>query len=109
VWGNWPEVYYWSGLLPASGYLSSQPLTGLPADVWYGSDEYLLIVDDKTTATARAELLRDVERTPPRYIIDELGLRDERFSKMAYPELRDFMSKYERLTSESRAPIYIRK
>jgi hypothetical protein len=109
VWGNWPEVYYWSGLLPASGYLSSQPLTGLPADVWYGSEEYLLIVDDKTTATARAELLRDVERTPPRYIIDELGLRDERFSIMAYPELRDFMSKYERLTSESRAPIYIRK
>jgi len=109
VWGNWPEVYYWSGLLPASGYLSSQPLTGLPADVWYGSEEYHLILDDKTTAAARAELLRDVERNPPRYIIDELGLRDARFSTMAYPELRDFMSKYKRLTSESSAPIYIRK
>jgi len=109
VWGNWPEVYYWSGLLPASGYLSSQPLTGLPADVWYGSEEYHLIFDDETTATARAELLRDVERNPPRYIIDELGLRDARFSIMAYPELRDFMSKYERLPSESSAPIYIRK
>lgn len=109
VWGNWPEVYYWSGLLPASGYLSSQPLTGLPADVWYGTDQYHLILDDKTTATARAELLRDLERTTPKYIIDELGLRDARFSIMAYPELRDFMSKYERLTSESNAPIYIRK
>jgi len=109
VWGNWPEVYYWSGLLPASGYLSSQPLTGLPADVWYGSEDYRLILDDKTTATARAELLRDLELTTPRYIIDELGLYDARFSIMAYPELRDFMSKYERLTSESSAPIYIRK
>lgn len=109
VWGNWPEVYYWSGLLPASGYLSSQPLTGLPADVWYGSEEYRLILDDKTTAAARAELLADLERTPPMYIIDELGLRDARFSIMDYPELRDFMNKYERLTSESSAPIYIRK
>lgn len=109
VWGNWPEVYYWSGLLPASGYLSSQPLTGLPADVWYSREEYRLILDDKTTATARAELLRDLERTTPKYIIDELGLRDARFSIMAYPELRDFMSKYERLTSESNAPIYILK
>jgi len=109
VWGNWPEVYYWSGLIPASGYLSSQPLTGLPADVWYGSEEYHLILDDKTTAASRAELLRDLERTPPRYIIDELGLRDARFSIRAYPELRDFMSKYERLTSDSSAPIYIRK
>jgi len=109
VWGNWPEVYYWSGLLPASGYLSSQPLTGLPADVWYGSEEYRLILDDKTTAAARAELLGDLERTTPRYIIDELGLRDARFSIMAYPELREFMSKYLRLTSESSAAIYIRK
>jgi hypothetical protein len=109
VWGNWPEVYYWSGLIPASGYLSSQPLTGLPADVWYGSEEYRLILDDKTTADARAELLRDLERTPPRYIIDELGLRDARFSIMAYPELRGFMGEYERLTSESSATIYIRK
>jgi len=109
VWGNWPEVYYFSGLLPASGYLSSQPVTGLPADVWYGSEEYRLILDDKTTAIARAELLRDLERTPPRHIIDELGSRDARFSIMLYPELRDFMSRYERLTSESSAPIYIRK
>lgn len=109
VWGNWPEVYYWSGLIPASGYLSSQPLTGLPADVWYGSEGYHLILDDETTATARAELLRDLERNPPRYIIDELGLRDPQFSIMAYPELREFMNKYEILTSESSAPIYIRK
>jgi hypothetical protein len=33
VWGYRPEIYYWSGLLPASRFLSVQPLTGVPADV----------------------------------------------------------------------------
>src|SRR5262249_39687619 len=65
VWGNWPEVYYLSGLLPASGYLSAQPLTGLPADVWYGSEEYHLILDEGVATAARAEMLRELQRTPP--------------------------------------------
>ncbi len=35
VWGYRPEIYYWSGLQPASRYLSTQPLTGVPADVHF--------------------------------------------------------------------------
>jgi 4-amino-4-deoxy-L-arabinose transferase-like glycosyltransferase len=107
VWGNWPEVYYLSGLLPASGYLSSQPLTGLPADVWYGSEEYRLLLDDNATAAARVELLNELEQTPPKFIIDELGFRDPRFSITSYPELLELLSNYERLNPGARVPIYI--
>jgi len=109
VWGNWPEVYYWSGLLPASGYLSSQPLTGVPADVWYGREEYRLILDDKTTAAARAELVRELEQAPPRYIIDELGFRDSRLSIERYPDLQEFLRNYARTSEVTNIPVYIRK
>lgn len=109
VWGNWPEIYYLSGLVPASGYLSAQPLTGLPADVWYGSEGYRLILDEETTAAARARLLRELERTPPRYIVDELGFRDARFSITRYPDLSALMSNYERLNTNGPVPIYVLK
>src|SRR6185295_7849154 len=71
VWGYRPEIYYWSGLLPASRYLSAQPLNGVPADVQYFGDDYRSVLDDDVTAEARAELARDLEETAPKYIVDE--------------------------------------
>jgi len=109
VWGNWPEVYYWSGLLPASRYLSTQPLTGVPADVQYGGAGYRVILDASLTAAARAELVRDLERTPPKYVVDELGFRDSELSIMRYSELQEFMNNYERRSSDVSIPIYVRR
>ncbi|HSF24214.1 MAG TPA: hypothetical protein VLE20_08310, partial [Blastocatellia bacterium] len=109
VWGNWPEIYYWSGLLPASRYLSAQPLTGVPADVHYAQEGYRSILDASMTAAARTELLRDLVQTPPGYIVDELGFRDDRLSIERYPELNDFMKNYDRRSLDDRIPIYIRR
>jgi 4-amino-4-deoxy-L-arabinose transferase-like glycosyltransferase len=109
VWGNLPEIYYWSGLLPASRYLGAQPLTGLPADVQYGKEEYHSLLDASLTAAARTELARDLEQTPPKYVVDELGFRDLRLSIERYAELHDFLSDYERYGSANSFPIYIRK
>jgi 4-amino-4-deoxy-L-arabinose transferase-like glycosyltransferase len=109
VWGNWPEIYYWSGLLPASRYLSTQSLTGVPADVQYAAEGYRSILDATVTAAARAELVRDLEQTPPKYIVDELGSRDEQLSILRYPELNDFMKNYARRSSDDRLPVYIRR
>lgn len=109
VWGNWPEVYYWSGLLPASGYLSTQPLTGVPADVWYGAGEYRSILDKDVTAAARIELARELEQAKPKYIVDELGFREPRLSIRGYPELEDVMSSYERYDQGKDVPLYIRR
>lgn len=109
VWGNWPEIYYWSGLLPASRYVGVQPLTGLAADLQYGREEYRSLIDASLTTAARAELARDLEWTPPKYIVDELGSRDEQLSIQRYPELREVMKSYERRSPGDKFPIYIRR
>ena len=109
VWGNWPEIYYWSGLIPASRYVGVQPLTGLAADLQYGREEYRLLVYASVAAAARTELARDLELTPPKYIVDELGFRDEQLSIQRYPELQEVMKNYERRSLEDKFPIYIRK
>ncbi len=109
VWGNWPEIYYWSGLLPASRFLSTQPLTGVPADVQYATGGYKSILDATVTTAARMELARHLELTTPRYIVDELGFRDEQLSIQRYPELSEVMKNYDRRSPGDHIPIYIRR
>jgi hypothetical protein len=109
VWGYRPEIYYWSGLIPASKYLSTQPLTGVPADVHYFGDDYHSVLDGQTTATARAELARELEQTRPECIIDELGFFNNDLSINNYPELREVMRDYKSIGTVERFFLYRRK
>ena len=109
VWGYRPEIYYWSGLLPASRYLSTQPLTGIPADVHYFENERRLLFDEAITAQAREQLVRDLEETRPRYIIDELGMFNPELSLEDYPELHEFMESYRHYGTTDRFEIYRRR
>src|ERR1041384_1561511 len=109
VWGYRPEVYYWSGLLPASRYLSAQPLTGVPADAQYLNGERRSILDESSTASARAQLIRDLNETQPKYIIDELGFFNGELAILQYPELKEYMSGYKPLGSTGRFLVYIRR
>ena len=109
VWGYRPEVYYFSGLLPASRFLSTQPLTGVPADVHYFGYEYRSVLDESATALARAQLLRDLQETLPKYIVDELGMFNADLSINSYPELREFMLGYKATGPVARFMIYCRR
>ncbi|HWO02947.1 MAG TPA: hypothetical protein VNS63_27140, partial [Blastocatellia bacterium] len=109
VWGYRPEVYFWSGLLPASRYLSTQPLTGVPADVHYFGDEYRSLLPQEATAAARSQLLRDLEETRPKYIVDELGFFNSDLSIQSYPELQEFMTGYKPLGTTKRFFVYLRR
>ena len=109
VWGYRPEIYYWSGLLPASRYLSTQPLTGVPADVHYFGDDYRSLLDEAVTAEARAELARDIEETQPKYIVDEIGFFNADLAILKYPELETVMREYRAVGSTGRFLMYIRK
>ena len=109
IWGYRPEIYYWSGLLPASRFLSSQPLTGVPADVHYFSDQYVVLLDEAETAKARAELLEELSRTEPDFIIDELGFFNANLSINSYAELREFMKAYKNTGATGRFIIYRKK
>ena len=109
VWGYRPEIYFWSGLLPASRFLSTQPLTGVPADVHYFGDDYRSILDEASTAFARAQLIRDLQETRPRYIVDELGMFNTDLSINSYPELKEFMTDYKATGAVARFMIYCRR
>jgi Dolichyl-phosphate-mannose-protein mannosyltransferase len=110
VWGYRPEIYYWSGLLPASRFLSTQPLTGVPADLHYfvGS-EHSYLVDSTSTRRARIELVADLNRTRPKYLIDELGFFNADLAITSYPELNGIMVNYKRKGSVGRFIVYIRR
>ena len=109
VWGYRPEIYYWSGLRPASRYLSTQPLTGIPADVHYFESERRLLFDKAITAQAREQLARDLEETSPRYIIDELGMFNPELSLEDYSELHGLMENYRYYGTTDRFLIYRRR
>lgn len=109
VWGYRPEIYYWSGLRPASRYLSTQPLTGVPADIHYFGWNYEHLLDDAKTAPAREELAGELRRTQPAYIIDELGFFNNDLSIQDYPELSEFMRGYNYVGATGRFLVYRRK
>lgn len=109
VWGYRPEVYYWSGLLPASRYLSAQPLTGVPADAQYVNGEHRSILEESSTAAARAQLIIDLKETQPKYIIDELGFFNGDLAILKYPELEEYMASYKALGATGRFLVYIRR
>ncbi|HLF84734.1 MAG TPA: glycosyltransferase family 39 protein [Blastocatellia bacterium] len=109
VWGYRPEIYYFSGLLPASRYLSTQPLTGVPADVHYFGDDYRSVLDEASTALARGQLIRDLQETRPKYIVDELGMFNSGLSINSYPELKEFMTDYKATGAVARFMIYCRR
>lgn len=109
VWGYRPELYYWSGLLPASRYLSAQPLTGVPADAQYANGEHRSILEESSTAAARAQLISDLKETQPKYIIDELGFFNGDLAILEYPELKEYMASYKALGATGRFLVYIRR
>jgi len=109
VWGYRPELYYWSGLLPASRYLSTQPLTGVPADAQYANGEHRSILTDSSTASAREQLIRDLTQTQPKYIVDELGFFNSDLAITKYEDLQIVMDNYKALGAIGRFFVYIRK
>jgi len=109
VWGYRPEIFYWSGLLPASRYLSAQPLTGVPADAQYANGERRSILEESSTAAARAQLINDLKETQPKYIIDELGFFNGALAILEYPELKEYMDSYKALGATGRFLVYIRR
>jgi hypothetical protein len=108
IWGSRAEIYYWSGLLPASRYLSTQPLTGVPGDVHH-EGRSRVILDESATAAARAQLVEDLEQTRPKYIVDELGFFSNELSIQSYPELRRIMADYRSLGATGPFLVYLRK
>jgi hypothetical protein len=108
VWGYRPEIYYWSGLLPASKYLSTQPLTGVPADVHYLKSDYHRVLDERDTAAARQELAQELLQVRPEYIVDELGFFNGDLAMARYGEYGELLRGYKMIGTVERFIVYRR-
>ena len=95
-----------SGLVPASRFLSAQPLTGVPADTQHSDGKSRSILSEQSMAAARAQLVRDLDRTRPKYVVDEIGFFNAALSIQAYPELNAFMKNYRAVGAAGRFLIY---
>lgn len=109
VWGYRPEIYFWSGFRPASQFLSSQPLTGVPADVHYSGGNYKPVLTDAQTATDRVVLAAELDRVRPRFIVDELGFFNSALAIENYPELEQLLTAYRPIGSVGRFLVLARK
>ncbi len=99
VWGYRPEIYFYCNCPPASPFLSSQPLTGVSADVH---------LRESTPAAAglaarnRELLAAELGAQPPEVIVDGLGPYNPALAMEVYPELRRLLeTHYEREPGET--------
>jgi hypothetical protein len=102
VWGYRPEIFLYSKLLPATRYLDSQALTGVPADRHLTQSG---VVMEAGTAEARAELAR----SEPDIVIDGLSPFNPALSMDRYPELRRWLSGYREIAHTKGTIIYARR
>jgi len=82
VWGYRPEIFVYTKLKPATRYLDSQALTGVPADRHLTQSTVVL---RKGTSEARTE----VAAALPDVLVDGLSLFNPALSMDKYPEFRN--------------------
>ncbi len=107
VWGYRPEIYFFCGCTPAASFLSSQPLTGVPADVHLRES---LSVAPALAAENRRRLLDELGRSRPGFIVDGLGPYNPALAMESFLELRLFLEHdYVRRGQAGHGIIYARK
>jgi hypothetical protein len=102
VWGYRPEDYVYTGLRPATRYLESQAMTGVPADRHLTQSTVVLTAG---THEAREELAH----SQPDVLIDGLSLYNPALSMDRYPELREWLKGYKESARTTGSVIYLRR
>ena len=101
VWGYRPEDYVYTGLRPATRFLDSQAMTGVPADRHLTQSDVVLTAG---THEAREELAR----SRPDVLIDGLGLYNPALTMDHYPELRPWLAEYREAARTKGSVVYVR-
>ena len=99
VWGYRPEIYVYTGLKPATRFLDSQALTGVPADRHLTQSNVVLTAG---TNEAREELAHSA----PDILIDGLSLYNPALSMDRYPELKPWLRNYREVARTAGTVIY---
>lgn len=108
VWGHLPEIYWASGALPASRFLSD----GFVLGDWGGRPSGDQSTDVPTPG-ARVMMMSDLREQPPRYILDttHAHIRGSQFHPMrSLPELQRYVDRgYRYLRSIDGIALYERR
>lgn len=102
VWGYRPEIFLYTKLRPATRYLDSQAMTGVPADRHLSQSTVVLTAG---THEAREELAR----SRPDVFIDSLGLYNPALAPDRYPELRALLDGYREAAHTKGSVLYVRR
>lgn len=102
VWGYRPEDYVYTGLRPATRFLDSQAMTGVPADRHLTQSDVVLTAG---TQEARAELAR----SRPDVVIDGLSLYNPALAMDHYAQLRPWLAQYREAGRTRGSIIYVRR
>jgi hypothetical protein len=101
VWGYRPELFVYTGLRPATRYLDSQAMTGVPADRHLTQSAAVV-----TTGTHEAR--EELARSHPDFIADGLSLYNPALSMDHYAELRPWLAGYREVARTKGTVIYAR-
>ncbi len=93
VWGYRPEIYFYCGCRPVSEFLSSQPLTGVPADIQLTQSRSAAPIE---AARNRMKLALELHAFRPEFIVDGLGAYNPALAMEQYPELLEVLARFYR-------------
>jgi hypothetical protein len=101
VWGYRPEMYVYTQMRPATKFLDSQALTGVPADRHLTQSRVVLTSGTHESREALAHSAPDI-------VIDGLGLYNPALAMTKYPELRSWIAQYREIARTKGSVIYRR-
>ncbi|MEP6714623.1 MAG: hypothetical protein ABJC09_03560 [Terriglobia bacterium] len=101
VWGYRPEIFIYTGMRPATRYLDSQAMTGVPADRHLTQSTVVLT---KGAHEAREELAR----SKPDILIDGLSLFNPALAMARYEELKPWLAHYREAARTRETILYLR-
>jgi hypothetical protein len=99
VWGFRPDLFAYTGLPAGTGFLDSQPLTGVPADRHLVQSAP---VDTEFTRMNREELVR----SQPTFVIDGLSLYNPALAIDGYENLRAWFTQYREVGRTRTTVVY---
>lgn len=101
VWGYRPDIFVYTRLRPATRWLDSQALTGVPADRH-------LTQSEPVTALGTHEARLELAKSQPTVLIDGLSLYNPSLAMDRYDELRPWLTHYREAARTKGTIIYVR-
>ena len=101
VWGYRPDMYVYTRLSSASRFWDSQPLTGVAAD------RHLTALEPVTNQRT-SEHLNEVQQSRPTFIVDGLGLLNDKLKPQNFAALRELLRHYHEFARTRLSIIYRR-